>query len=59
MPLILLGDSWLLEHKAVLDYGGRTLTLLHKGKLCLIKADAPKTPELPVRPVLSYVPLNA
>ena len=37
---LLLSDTWLREHKALLDYGAKTCTFLHKGKLCLLRAVA-------------------
>jgi len=56
---LLLSDSWLHEHKAIIDFGERTCALWHKGQLRVLRAtESPDSQPKPVKPVLSYVQLR-
>ena len=55
---ILLSDAWLHDQKAILDYGSGTCTLLHKGKMCVLKAVAPQHSHSPRKPLLSFVQMK-
>ena len=53
---LILSDAWLKEHNAILDYGSKTCTVLHKGKMCALRAPPVAHSSMPsMKPVLSFV----